>query len=64
MGPLFGIPLNAVIDVIIRNHIFSAVKIVGTLLLILGFLILTVPISYSVAVSDKFKSLLLCKKRK
>ena len=64
MGPLFGIPLNAAIDVIIRNQTFSSVKIVGTSLLIIGFLVLTIPIPYVVVLSGKMKLLLSCKKYK
>ncbi|EDV28914.1 uncharacterized protein TRIADDRAFT_52260 [Trichoplax adhaerens] len=62
MGPLLGIPINAAIDVLVRNQTFSTTKIIGTMLLILGFLILTIPLSNILAISSKTK-LLLCKKK-
>ncbi|RDD36704.1 putative thiamine transporter SLC35F3 [Trichoplax sp. H2] len=51
LGSLFGIPINAVIDAIFRNESFSALKIVSTLLLAVGFLILLIPLEKAKSIS-------------
>ncbi|RDD37189.1 Solute carrier family 35 member F4 [Trichoplax sp. H2] len=64
LGALFGIPINAVIDVIFRNESFSVLKIFSTLLLALGFLILLIPLEKAQWISKMPINLLMCRRRK
>lgn len=43
LGPLMAIPMNAVIDVAYRQETFNTYKILGTVALMAGFVILTIP---------------------
>ncbi|EDV26536.1 uncharacterized protein TRIADDRAFT_54648 [Trichoplax adhaerens] len=61
LGSLFGIPINAVIDAIFRNESFSALKIVSTLLLAVGFLILLIPLEKAKSISRTVVKLLTCR---
>ncbi|EDV20666.1 uncharacterized protein TRIADDRAFT_60827 [Trichoplax adhaerens] len=56
LGSLFAIPMNAAIDVSLRQEIFNLYKILGTLSLILAFLILTIPAETVLAFSSRLRS--------
>lgn len=60
MGPLLAIPINAVIDVLFRNSIFDSIKILGTVSVITGFIILTIPLPVILSFSAKLRSRILC----
>ncbi|EDV20665.1 uncharacterized protein TRIADDRAFT_31642 [Trichoplax adhaerens] len=57
LGSLFAIPMNAAIDVSLRQEIFNLYKILGTLSLIVAFLILTIPIETVLAFSSRLQSI-------
>ncbi|XP_077990056.1 solute carrier family 35 member F4-like isoform X1 [Glandiceps talaboti] len=46
IGTVLGIPLNAVVDYIWRNTPYGVIKIVGTLLIIGGFVLMILPSSW------------------
>ena len=58
LGALFGIPINAVVDTIARHQSFSIIKIISTLLLVVGFLILLIPQKKAQMISNKMIYLL------
>lgn len=61
LGVLFGIPINAVVDVIVRGRSFSVIKIISTLLLVIGFSILLIPLEKAQKISKKITYFLTCK---
>ena len=60
MGPLLAIPINAVIDVLYRDSTFDTIKILGTISVIAGFIILTIPLPVILSFSAKLRSRILC----
>ena len=64
LGALFGIPINAVVDVIFRGQLFPVIKIISTLLLVIGFLILLIPLKKAQRISSKIIYLLTCRQVK
>ena len=64
LGVLFGIPINAIVDVIVRDRSFSIIKIISTLLLVIGFLILLIPLEKAQKISRKMIYLLTCRQVK
>lgn len=59
MGPLLAIPINALVDAYIENIFFDKLKILGTLAISMGFLILTVPVPIILSFSLKFRLLIV-----
>ncbi|EDV20667.1 uncharacterized protein TRIADDRAFT_31648, partial [Trichoplax adhaerens] len=57
MGPLFAIPMNAAIDVSYRQEVFNIYKILGTVLLMVAFIILSIPIPKMIAFSAKVRKI-------
>ncbi|EDV20249.1 uncharacterized protein TRIADDRAFT_61240 [Trichoplax adhaerens] len=55
MGPLLAIPINVLIDVFYEKLLFDTIKIVGTLAVVLGFLILTIPIPIIASFSSRMR---------
>lgn len=53
LGVLFGIPINAIVDAIVRGQSYSVLKIISTLLLVLGFLILLIPLDKAQKISRR-----------
>ncbi|XP_070534960.1 solute carrier family 35 member F4-like isoform X2 [Ptychodera flava] len=46
IGTVLGIPLNAVVDYIWRDSFYDYIKIIGTVLIIAGFLLMLIPPSW------------------
>ena len=59
MGPLLAIPINALIDTYIEKILFDMLKILGTLAISTGFLILTLPIPIIASFSLKLRLLIV-----
>ena len=63
LGPVIAIPMNAAIDASLRQENFNVFKILGTMTLIISFLILTIPVPTVVAFSAKIQSIVLSRRR-
>ena len=64
LGPLMAIPMNAIIDVTYRQEFFNTYKILGTVALMVGFIILTIPIPMLLAFSGKLRKRFMIKSYK
>lgn len=58
IGTLLAIPINAIIDVTIRHHYFHVLEVIGTLLLVVGFIMFTIPLHIINVICAKIRLLI------